>query len=70
MLERGESPAKIVREKGLGQVSDYRSGMDKVFGFLVGQVMKATQGKANPQMVNEILRDKLRFSSDFPPLSP
>jgi aspartyl-tRNA(Asn)/glutamyl-tRNA(Gln) amidotransferase subunit B len=41
------------------QVTDYRSGKDKVFGFLVGQVMKATQGKASPQMVNEALRKKL-----------
>jgi aspartyl-tRNA(Asn)/glutamyl-tRNA(Gln) amidotransferase subunit B len=41
------------------QVADYRSGKDKVFGFLVGQVMKATQGKASPQMANEILRRKL-----------
>jgi aspartyl-tRNA(Asn)/glutamyl-tRNA(Gln) amidotransferase subunit B len=41
------------------QVSDYRSGKDKVFGFLVGQVMKATQGKANPQTVNDLLRKKL-----------
>jgi aspartyl-tRNA(Asn)/glutamyl-tRNA(Gln) amidotransferase subunit B len=41
------------------QVADYRSGKDKVFGFLVGQVMKATQGKASPQMVNEVLRKKL-----------
>ena len=31
-----------------------------VFGFLVGQIMKATQGKANPQKVNEILREKLK----------
>ena len=42
------------------QVDQYRSGNEKVFGFLVGQVMKATQGKANPQKVNEILRGKLR----------
>ncbi len=42
------------------QASDYRAGKEKVFGFLVGQVMKVTQGKANPQMVNEILRKKLR----------
>ena len=42
------------------QVSDYRSGKEKVFGFLVGQIMKATQGKANPQMVNEILKKKLQ----------
>lgn len=42
------------------QVAQYRAGNEKVFGFLVGQVMKATQGKANPQKVNEILREKLK----------
>ena len=42
------------------QVEQYHSGNDKVFGFIVGQIMKATQGKANPQKVNEILRDKLK----------
>ncbi len=42
------------------QVEEYRAGKEKVFGFLVGQVMKATRGKANPQMVNEILRGKLQ----------
>ena len=41
------------------KVEQYRSGKDKLFGFFVGQVMKATAGKANPKMVNEILRDKL-----------
>jgi aspartyl-tRNA(Asn)/glutamyl-tRNA(Gln) amidotransferase subunit B len=41
------------------QVGDYRAGNDKVFGFLVGQVMNATGGKANPKMVNEILKRKL-----------
>jgi aspartyl-tRNA(Asn)/glutamyl-tRNA(Gln) amidotransferase subunit B len=41
------------------QVADYRTGNDKVFGFLVGQVMKATRGKANPLMVNAILKRKL-----------
>jgi aspartyl-tRNA(Asn)/glutamyl-tRNA(Gln) amidotransferase subunit B len=41
------------------QVEEYRAGKQKVLGFLVGQVMKATRGKANPQMVNEILRSKL-----------
>ena len=80
MLERREPPEKIVRDKGLEQltdtsdiekaadevlsahpqqVSDYRAGNEKIFGFLVGQVMKATQGKANPQMVNEALKKKL-----------
>ncbi|WP_041604523.1 Asp-tRNA(Asn)/Glu-tRNA(Gln) amidotransferase subunit GatB [Thioflavicoccus mobilis] len=41
------------------QVEQYRAGKEKVFGFFVGQVMKQTQGKANPQQVNEILRRKL-----------
>ena len=41
------------------QVQQYRDGKTKVLGFLVGQVMKATQGKANPGQVNEILRAKL-----------
>jgi len=40
-------------------VADYRGGNEKSFGFFVGQVMKATQGKASPQIVNEILRKKL-----------
>lgn len=42
------------------QVEQYRSGKDKVFGFFVGQVMKAMQGKANPAQVNELLKDKLK----------
>jgi len=42
-----------------GQVGQYRSGKDKLFGFFVGQVMKATQGKANPAQVNELLKQKL-----------
>ena len=41
------------------QVEQYKSGNEKVYGFLVGQIMKVTQGKANPQKVNEILRTKL-----------
>lgn len=41
------------------QVAEYRSGKDKVFGFLVGQIMKATKGKANPAQVNELLKKKL-----------
>ena len=81
LLDSGESPEKIVREKGLEQVSDlssiemaidqvlaahsqqvsdYRSGKEKVLGFLVGQIMKSTKGKANPQIVNEILKKKLQ----------
>ncbi|MBD3610509.1 MAG: Asp-tRNA(Asn)/Glu-tRNA(Gln) amidotransferase subunit GatB [Gammaproteobacteria bacterium] len=41
------------------QVEQYKSGNEKVFGFFVGQVMKASQGKANPQQVNELLKQKL-----------
>jgi aspartyl-tRNA(Asn)/glutamyl-tRNA(Gln) amidotransferase subunit B len=42
-----------------GQLEQYRSGKDKLFGYFVGQVMKATRGKANPALVNELLKDKL-----------
>ncbi|MGH8217681.1 MAG: Asp-tRNA(Asn)/Glu-tRNA(Gln) amidotransferase subunit GatB [Steroidobacteraceae bacterium] len=48
-----------VMAKNPGQLADYRSGKDKLFGFFVGQVMKATQGKANPAQVNELLKRKL-----------
>src|SRR5216117_1205346 len=41
------------------QVKDYRAGKEKAFNSLVGQVMKATKGKANPAQVNEILKKKL-----------
>jgi aspartyl-tRNA(Asn)/glutamyl-tRNA(Gln) amidotransferase subunit B len=53
---------RIVNEvlaKNAKQVEDYRAGKEKAFNSLVGQVMKATQGKANPAQVNEILRKKL-----------
>jgi aspartyl-tRNA(Asn)/glutamyl-tRNA(Gln) amidotransferase subunit B len=42
-----------------GQLADYRAGKDKLFGFFVGQVMKATAGKANPAQVNELLKRML-----------
>ena len=41
------------------QVADYKAGKEKAFNSLVGQVMKASQGKANPAQVNEILKKKL-----------
>jgi aspartyl-tRNA(Asn)/glutamyl-tRNA(Gln) amidotransferase subunit B len=41
------------------QLADYRSGKDKLFGFFVGQAMKATAGKANPAQLNELLKKKL-----------
>jgi aspartyl-tRNA(Asn)/glutamyl-tRNA(Gln) amidotransferase subunit B len=45
--------------KNPGQLAEYRSGKDKLFGFFVGQVMKATGGKANPAQLNELLKKKL-----------
>jgi aspartyl-tRNA(Asn)/glutamyl-tRNA(Gln) amidotransferase subunit B len=48
-----------VMARNPGQLADYRAGKDKLFGFFVGQVMKATGGKANPTQLNELLRKKL-----------
>ncbi len=80
MYRTGEDPEKIVKEKGLVQltdveeiqgiirgvleenaklVEDYRKGKEQLLGFFVGQIMKATRGKANPQLVNELLRKSL-----------
>lgn len=42
------------------QLSDYRSGKDKLFGFFVGQAMKASKGQASPEMLNELLKKKLK----------
>ena len=41
------------------KVAEYRGGKDKLFGFFVGQVMKATGGKANPAQLNDLLKKKL-----------
>ncbi|HEX8249372.1 MAG TPA: Asp-tRNA(Asn)/Glu-tRNA(Gln) amidotransferase subunit GatB [Pyrinomonadaceae bacterium] len=46
-------------ENNQNQVTAYRAGNEKLFGFFVGQVMKASQGKANPKIVNEILKNRL-----------
>jgi aspartyl-tRNA(Asn)/glutamyl-tRNA(Gln) amidotransferase subunit B len=80
MLETGDSPEKIVEDKGLKQITDtgaieaavdaaiaagatqvaqYKGGNEKILGWFVGQVMKSTQGKANPGQVNKLLKDKL-----------
>ena len=40
-------------------VADYRAGKEQALKFLVGQVMKATKGRANPKLVNEVLKQKL-----------
>ena len=48
-----------VMAKNAAKVAEYRSGKDKLFGFFVGQTMKAMQGKGNPALVNDILKRKL-----------
>jgi aspartyl-tRNA(Asn)/glutamyl-tRNA(Gln) amidotransferase subunit B len=55
-----ERAIEDVMAKNPGQLADYRSGKDKLFGFFVGQVMKATGGKANPAQLNELLKKKLQ----------
>jgi len=80
MYKTGEDAGRIVKEKGLVQVSDEseiekvldeillknpkevercKAGEEKLLGFFAGQVMKATKGKANPKIVNELLKKKL-----------
>lgn len=79
-IATGQSPARIVEAKGLGQISDtgaleaacdeaiaknpksvedYKAGKENALMFLVGQVMRASKGKANPNLVNELLKKKL-----------
>jgi aspartyl-tRNA(Asn)/glutamyl-tRNA(Gln) amidotransferase subunit B len=48
-----------VMARNPSQLAEYRAGKDKLFGFFIGQVMKATGGKANPAQLNELLRKKL-----------
>jgi aspartyl-tRNA(Asn)/glutamyl-tRNA(Gln) amidotransferase subunit B len=50
---------EVLRENP-AEAESFRAGKEKVFGFLVGQVMRKSKGKANPQLVNELLRSKLR----------
>ena len=54
-----EDIAKKIIEANPDQVNAYKGGKEKLFSFFVGQVMKASQGKANPKQVNEILNAKL-----------
>lgn len=54
-----EAAVDAVLAANADKVTDYRSGKDKLFGFFVGQVMKAMAGKANPALVNEVLRARL-----------
>jgi len=61
MTDSGAIDAAIaaVLAANAAKVAEYRAGKDKLFGFFVGQVMKATEGKANPAKVNEILKQRL-----------
>ncbi len=54
-----EAAIQHILDDNPSQVADYRAGKQKMMGFFVGQTMKATQGKANPKMVNELLRKLL-----------
>jgi len=54
---------KIVKDilaKFPAEVEKYKSGNEKILGFLVGQIMKETKGKANPQLVNKIIKEELQ----------
>jgi aspartyl-tRNA(Asn)/glutamyl-tRNA(Gln) amidotransferase subunit B len=80
LIENGGDAKKIVKEKGLVQISDdatlrkfvtdaldanpqsiedFKNGKDRAIGFLVGQIMKASKGQANPPMVNKILLEEI-----------
>lgn len=54
-----EAAVKQVIDASPEQVAQFKAGKDKVFGYFVGQVMKATRGKGNPQLINDILRREL-----------
>ena len=54
-----ESAIDEVLAAHIDKVAEYRAGRDKLYGFFVGQVMRATQGKANPALVNRLLKEKL-----------
>ena len=59
-LSEIEKMVEEVMKKNPDQLEKYLSGKDRLFGFFVGQVMKESQGKANPAQVNQILKDKLK----------
>ena len=56
--ELREIAVKVIKDNPKS-VEDYKNGKDKAIGFLVGQMMKATKGKANPQLANKLLREEL-----------
>ena len=62
ILDTGEIERAVKRamEANPKLVEDYRKGKEKLFGFFVGEVMKETKGKANPKLLNELLKEKLK----------
>ena len=58
-----ESVIDAVLAESPKELADYRAGKEKLFGFFVGQVMKKSKGKANPKVVNDLLRSKLKGDS-------
>jgi len=62
ILDKGEIERAIEKavQGNPKLVDDYRKGKEKLFGFFVGEVMKQTKGKANPKLVNELLKEKLK----------
>jgi aspartyl-tRNA(Asn)/glutamyl-tRNA(Gln) amidotransferase subunit B len=62
ILDTGEIERAIEKamKSNPKQVEDYQKGKEKLFGFFVGEVMKETRGKANPKLVNELLKKKLK----------
>jgi aspartyl-tRNA(Asn)/glutamyl-tRNA(Gln) amidotransferase subunit B len=61
ILDEGEirKAIEMVIKANPKQVEDYKKGKEKLFGFFVGEVMKETKGKANPKLVNDLLKQKL-----------
>lgn len=55
-----EAVIQQVMDNSPTQLADYRNGKDKLFGYFVGEVMKLSRGKANPQQVNDLLKEKLK----------
>ena len=55
-----ENLIKSVLQQNPKMVEDYKNGKEKLFGFFVGQVMKVSEGKANPKIVNETLKKLLK----------
>ena len=54
-----------VLENHYKSVEEYMKGKDKLFGFFIGEVMRESKGKANPKIVNKILRERLKNDNEF-----